>query len=95
MSVAAMGMLVYLYTKNEKDLRYKDKPYKRFYTVYRPDDERIANLRARPQYYNPDGVIPDVKNTDTPEVLKWHGVGSEPIKADGSFFKHTTLKAPT
>ena len=90
-----MGMLTYLFVRNEKDLRTKDRPYKKHYTVYRPDDPRIANLRARPQYYNPDGVIPDVKNTHTEQVVKWHGETSNPTKADGTFAKHMTLKSPT
>jgi hypothetical protein len=94
-SVASIGILTYLFVQNEKDLRTKDRPYKKYYTVYRPDDPRIANLRARPQYYNPDGVIPDVQKTQTEEVLRWYGEGANPTKADGSFAKHLSLKSPT
>ena len=94
-SVGAIGILTYLFVQNEKDLRSKDRPYKKYYTVYRPDDPRIANLRARPQYYNPDGAIPDVQKTHKADVMKWHGETSNPTMPDGSSAKHLTLKNPT
>jgi len=95
MSVTSMGMLIYMFQQNEKDLRAKDRPYKKHYTVYRPDDPRIENLKARPQYYNPEGAIPDVQSTEKSEILRWYGKKTMPTKADGSYAKHLSLKSPT
>ena len=84
MMVSATVGLGFLHSWNEKDLRHKDRPYKRFYTVYRPDDPRIENLKARPQYYNPEGTIPAIQAPEA-EKFKWLGERSVPKKADGSF----------
>merc|ERR1719510_606599 len=81
MMVGATIGLITLHSWNEKDLRYKDRPYKRFYTVYRPDDPRIENLKARPQYYNPEGTSPDILT----ENYKWIGERNVPTKANGKF----------
>ena len=81
MSVASMVGLVGLYKWNQQDLVMKDRPYKRFYTVYRPDDPRIENLRARPQYYNPEGVIPDINATD----YSWHGPKNHTKNESGEY----------
>ena len=77
--VTFAGLVAYYY-KNENDLRWKDRPYKRFYTVYRPDDPRIENLKSRPAYYNPRGTVPDpLKKTD----YEWANPVKKPVRADG------------
>merc|ERR1712043_96606 len=85
-SALAVVSLVYWYQKDQKDLRSKDRPYKKYYTVYRPDDPRIENLKARPQYYNPEGTIPDPLDTK-PEYHGWQGKTSNPTMADGTYAK--------
>merc|ERR1712154_698569 len=77
--------------QDEKDLRLKDRPFKRHYTVYRPDDPRIENLKARPQYYNPEGVIPDPLDTK-PEYHGWQGKTSNPTMADGTYAKDISMR---
>ena len=96
MSMGAIGMLAYMIHRDEKDLRFKDRPFKRHYTVYRPDDPRIENLKARPHYYNPEGSIPDPLDTK-PEYHGWQGKTSNPTFKDGSYSKDIsfTLNKPT
>ena len=95
MAATSLGIMTYLLTKERKDLRSIDKPYKRFYTVYRPDDPRIENLRRRPQFYNVDGEIPDIWASNK-EVYKWHSDEERPhaIRADGKERIHGTLESP-
>merc|ERR1711920_459205 len=80
-STVSIAMLGYMIHQDEKDLRFKDRPFKRHYTVYRPDDPRIENLKARPQYYNPEGTIPDVNATD----YSWHGPKNHTKKESGEY----------
>ena len=94
-SALAVVSLVYWYKKDEKDLRGKDRPYKKYYTVYRPDDPRIENLKARPQYYNPEGVIPHPSTTENKDVVRWYGPKTAPIMADGTYAVHSSLACPT
>ena len=83
-SSIAIGCLIYRYQEDQKNPRFKDKPYKRFYTVYRPDDPRIENLKARPDYYNPEGTIPDIQDTK-PQYEGWKGHTGNPVMADGKY----------
>ena len=70
--------------QDKKNPRDKDRPFKRFYTVYRPTDPRIENLKARPDYYNPEGTIPHY-NDQTAEYSGWKGKKPYPVMADGRY----------
>lgn len=83
-SSIAIGCLIYRFQEDQKNPRFKDKPFKRFYTVYRPDDPRIENLKARPDYYNPEGTIPDIQDTK-PMYEGWKGPKGDPVMADGRY----------
>ena len=50
----------YTYYDDKVTKRLTDKPYKYYYTVYRPDDPAIEHLRReRPAYYNDQGTLPE------------------------------------
>ena len=50
----------YTYYDDKVTKRLTDKPYKHYYTVYRPDDPAIEHLRReRPAYYNDQGTLPE------------------------------------
>merc|ERR1712098_112814 len=58
---ACVGLMSKMYFEQKKDQRWPHKPFKKQYHVYRPDDPRIERLRARPDYYNQEGTIPEIK----------------------------------
>eukprot|EP00088_Acartia_fossae_P018250 TRINITY_DN20523_c0_g1_i1.p1 TRINITY_DN20523_c0_g1~~TRINITY_DN20523_c0_g1_i1.p1 ORF type:complete len:114 (-),score=26.85 TRINITY_DN20523_c0_g1_i1:70-411(-) len=41
----SIGMMYYKYQEDKKTGASSNKPYKEYYTVYRPDDPRISRLR--------------------------------------------------
>ena len=57
-TVTGFGLIYNAYRQDLGLKHLTDRPYKRFYTVYRPDDPKIENLRQRPAYYNAEGTLP-------------------------------------
>ena len=41
----SMGMIYYKYLEDKETKAHTNKPYKEYYTVYRPNDPRIQRLR--------------------------------------------------
>merc|ERR1711862_571281 len=56
-------LLAMQYNWQSKYQCYTNWPFKRQYTVYRPDDPRIDRLRKLPEHYNQEGTIPDPQAT--------------------------------
>ena len=84
MGACAIASLAYMVYQDSKNPRFHDRPYKRHYTVWRPDDPRIQNLKNRPDYYNPEGTIPDPLDTK-PEYEGWKGKKPYPVMEDGRY----------
>jgi len=90
MGACAIGALAYMVYQDSKNPRFHDRPYKRHYTVWRPDDPRIQNLKNRPDYYNPEGTIPDPLDTK-PEYSGWIGKKPYPVMEDGRYANDLSL----
>merc|ERR1711929_46294 len=58
-TAVSVGLLVYAHYLQAEHHLWSNFPYKRRYTVFRPDDPRIERLRNLPNHYNQEGTVPD------------------------------------
>merc|ERR1712111_290584 len=57
--VGVVAMIAYGIHLQSTTHCFTNKPFKRRYTVFRPDDPRIERLREMPRHYNQEGTIPN------------------------------------
>merc|ERR1712029_303396 len=57
--VGVVAMIAYGIHLQSTPHCFTNKPFKRRYTVFRPDDPRIERLREMPRHYNQEGTIPN------------------------------------
>jgi len=58
LALIGVAKLVWNYNENEKNGTLTNLPYKKYYTVYRPEDERLLKLRSE---WFENGVPPTTK----------------------------------
>merc|ERR1719220_1301232 len=54
-----LGVILFTMWYDQDKNMLKDRPFKKLYTVYRPDDPMIERMMWRPAYYNHEGTVPD------------------------------------